>query len=470
MSSVGGTGGSGGSDSASRAESARAEAARAEASRQAEASRKAAEDAAKAEAAKQAAVRNQFNVDSFTPAAAAKAPVNLNPSPVSVQVAQAQTVDAARSAEAAQSAKAEQAKETQQADASKEADFAKEAKEADEADATEAANEAAAADVAQAAKDAEATEATQDAEAAQDAQATEAAEDAQATDEAQAAEQAQTPTVTQENIDAALAELPDVELNRNPAGTQPTAEVTAQNQQVQTALRELGMVAAAHVTGFYGSITEGAIKSFQHEQGLTVTGTYDAATRTAMANELAERRAAEAQGITAPAATLPDTYTAVTDQQLQDIMPDSTQALRDQYLDSLNTAMEEFNISTPERQAAFLSQVAAETGDLHYMSEITPNPAHGDYYGRGMLQLTHETNYRQAGTALGADLTTNPNQVATDADLAARTAGWYFDNRGLNRQADLGHIGAVTLGVNGGYNGIDRRLEAYDEALRVLGQ
>ncbi|WP_163992593.1 glycoside hydrolase family 19 protein [Pyxidicoccus caerfyrddinensis] len=452
MSSVGSSGGSGGADSASRAESARAESARADAARQAEASRKASEQAAQAQAAKNAAVRNQFAVDSFTPAAAAKAPVDLNPSPVSSTVAQAQTVDAAKTVDAAREAQATQeAKDTQEAEA---------AQDAEAADEVEVAQATEAADVAQAAQDAQATD---DAQATQDAQAT----DAQPAD---AAQQAQTPTVTEADIDAAKQELPDVDLTRNPAGTDPSAEVTAQNQQVQTALHELGLVASAHVTGFYGSITEGAIKSFQYEQGMTVTGNYDAATRDAIAGELAEKRAAEAQGITAPAVDLPDAYTAVTDQQLADIMPNATDALRAQYLDPLNNAMEEFNISTPERQAAFLSQIAAETADLQYMSEITPNPAHGDYYGRGMLQLTHESNYIEAGNALGTNLTQDPDQVATDADLAARTGAWYFNDRGLNQQADQGHIGAVTLGVNGGYNGVDRRLEAYDTARDVLGQ
>ncbi|MFP2907662.1 glycoside hydrolase family 19 protein [Pyxidicoccus sp. 3LFB2] len=326
----------------------------------------------------------------------------------------------------------------------------------------------------QATQDAQATQlaqATDQAQATQQAQVTDeaqATDQAQTTEEAQAAAEAQTPTVTEADLEAARAELPDVELSRNEAGTEPTAEVEAQNTQVQTALRELGMVASSHVTGFYGSITEGAIKSFQYEQGMEVTGNYDAATREAMAGELAERRAAEAQGITEPAAELPDEYTAITDEQLADIMPNATEANRERFLGPLNDAMEEFNITTPERQAAFLSQIAVETADLQYMSEIEPDADLGDYYGRGLMQLTHEDNYREAGTALGVDLVGNPNQVATDAELAARTAGWYFNDRGLNEQADGRHIGAVTLGVNGGYNGVDRRLEAYDTALDVL--
>jgi predicted chitinase len=274
------------------------------------------------------------------------------------------------------------------------------------------------------------------------------------------------PSVTQQQVDDAKKELPDATLSRSAA--QQTPEVVAQNKQVQAALNELGYVADKHVTGTFGSITEGAIKSFQYEKGMTVTGTYDAATREAMAQALAEKREAKAQGVSPPVATLPDKYTPVTDAQLAAIMPNSTAALREKYLEPLNKAMEEFNISTPERQAAFLAQISKETADLQYMSEIQPNPDHGNYFGRGMMQLTHQSNYEKAGQALGVDLTTDPSVVATDPELAARTAGWFFNDKGLNELADQGRIGRVTLRVNGGYNGIDDRLSAYDRALKEL--
>ena len=282
------------------------------------------------------------------------------------------------------------------------------------------------------------------------------------------------PAVTPEQVEAAKAELPEVTLSRPPidpnTGSQAVQapEVVAQNQQVQNALNELGYVADSHRTGYFGSITEGALKSFQYEHGLEVTGAYDAATRDAMAQALAEQREAQAQGISPPAVTPPETYTPITDEQLAAIMPHASAELRERYLEPLNTAMEEFGINTPERQAAFLAQVAVETADLQYMSEIARNPDHGDFYGRGLLQLTHESNYREAGEALGEDLLTDPNVVADDPELAARTAAWYFNDRGLNELADQGRIGRVTLLINGGYNGVDRRLEAYDAALDVM--
>lgn len=116
--------------------------------------------------------------------------------------------------------------------------------------------------------------------------------------------------------------------------------------------------------------------------------------------------------------------------------------------------------------------MSKETADLQFMSELGDaaklKEKYGDYQGRGMLQLTWESNYKAAGEALGEDLTTDPSVVATDPDLAARTAAWFFDNKGLNEVADQGKVGRVTLLINGGYNGIDDRLAAYDRAMKVL--
>jgi predicted chitinase len=277
-----------------------------------------------------------------------------------------------------------------------------------------------------------------------------------------------TPTVTPEDVEAARAELPDAGLSRPPPGVEQPQEVREQNTQLQEALNELGYVTGRHVTGTFAGITEGAIKSFQYERDLEVTGTFDSATRDAMAEALAEKRAAEAQGITPEDVELPEEYTPITGEQLAAIMPGATEEQRARYLEPLNAAMEEFGITTPERQAAFLAQISEETGDLQYMEEIKKNPDHGDYFGRGLMQLTHEDNYREAGEALGVDLAGNPDAVATDPELAARTAAWYFSDRGLNELADQERIGRITLLVNGGYTGIDGRLEAYGIAMEEL--
>ncbi|KAB8408222.1 hypothetical protein FH972_024834 [Carpinus fangiana] len=48
------------------------------------------------------------------------------------------------------------------------------------------------------------------------------------------------------------------------------------------------------------------------------------------------------------------------------------------------------------------------------------------YYGRGPIQLTYNYNYGQAGNAIGVDLISNPDLVATDATISFKTALWFW--------------------------------------------
>ncbi|MFP2962854.1 glycoside hydrolase family 19 protein, partial [Myxococcus sp. 1LA] len=168
-------------------------------------------------------------------------------------------------------------------------------------------------------------------------------------------------------------------------------------------------------------------------------------------------------------------------QQLRAVMPNLSQAKAEQYLPYLNQAMAEANITTPMRKAAFLAQLAHESGQLRYMEEIASGAAYegrqdlgntqpGDgvrYKGRGPIQLTGRANYRAAGRALGIDLEGNP-QRAKDPDVAFRIAGWYWSSRNLNTYADAGNFREVTRRINGGYNGMADREMYYRRALNVF--
>ncbi|NMO14032.1 LysM peptidoglycan-binding domain-containing protein [Pyxidicoccus fallax] len=171
----------------------------------------------------------------------------------------------------------------------------------------------------------------------------------------------------------------------------------------------------------------------------------------------------------------------VTVAQLRRVMPNLSQAKAEQYLPYLNQAMAEANITTPMRKAAFLAQLAHESGELRYMEEIASGAAYegrrdlgntqpGDgvrYKGRGPIQLTGRANYRSAGAALGIDLEGNPTR-AKDPDVAFRIAGWYWSSRNLNTYADAGNFREVTRRINGGYNGMADREAYYRRALDVF--
>lgn len=48
------------------------------------------------------------------------------------------------------------------------------------------------------------------------------------------------------------------------------------------------------------------------------------------------------------------------------------------------------------------------------------------YFGRGPMQLSWNYNYGQCGQALGIDLLSDPDQVATDPSIAFRAALWFW--------------------------------------------
>ena len=192
---------------------------------------------------------------------------------------------------------------------------------------------------------------------------------------------------------------------------------------------------------------------------------------------------------------------AVTLAQLQAIMP-LARARASTFLPALNSTMTEFGITTPARQASFLAQLAHESGQLLHMRELwgpTPsqfryerdfaaawppktrtdrnqlpfdlgNSQAGDgsrFRGRGPIQITGRANYAACGKALGLDLLTKPELLEQIVN-ACRSAGWFWQSRGLNALADAGDQVAVSKRINGGTNGLAERLEYFKVAQQVL--
>jgi len=180
------------------------------------------------------------------------------------------------------------------------------------------------------------------------------------------------------------------------------------------------------------------------------------------------------------------------------------------WLEPLTAAFIRFDINTPERQAAFIGQCAHESGNfktlqenlnysakgLHatwpsrFASEADAQPFHrnpekiankvysgrmgnteiGDgwkFRGRGLIQLTGKDNYRLASDALGVDFVANPDLVLTQA-YAALTAAWYWNKRGLNKEADAKDFTGMTKKINGGVIGLADRVAHINTALNVL--
>ncbi len=175
---------------------------------------------------------------------------------------------------------------------------------------------------------------------------------------------------------------------------------------------------------------------------------------------------------------------------LSALFPSLSAPRSNSYLPPLLAAMQEFEINTPRRVAAFLSQLAVESGEFKWFQEIwgpTPeqlryepphrkaqelgNTQQGDgfrYRGRGPIQLTGRANYRTYGRLLGLPLEQSPELAATPA-VGFRIAGLYWKQKGLNALADQGNVREITRRINGAYRHLDRRVSYYQRALSLFG-
>ena len=77
----------------------------------------------------------------------------------------------------------------------------------------------------------------------------------------------------------------------------------------------------------------------------------------------------------------------LTAEQLRAIMRALSKERAALFLEPLNKAMKEFEVNNPKRRAAFLAQVAHESGQLKYMEEIASGAA---YEGRKDLGNTNQ--------------------------------------------------------------------------------
>lgn len=180
----------------------------------------------------------------------------------------------------------------------------------------------------------------------------------------------------------------------------------------------------------------------------------------------------------------------LTDDSLKQIMPTLPDAKRAAFLPPLLRALSEFAVNTPKREAAFLAQIAHESGEFKWMEELWgPTPAQKNYEppsnsatqlgntqpgdgkrfkGRGPIQITGRYNYQKYGNLLGIDLVNNPEKAATP-EVGFRTAGLFWQKNGLNELADSEMFQAITKRINGGLNGLPDRLKYYARAKEVLG-
>lgn len=172
-------------------------------------------------------------------------------------------------------------------------------------------------------------------------------------------------------------------------------------------------------------------------------------------------------------------------EELRKLMPYSTGRV-DLFAGPLNEAMQEFGITTARREAAFLAQVAHESGELRYVLEIddgrhfaqyegrsdlgNTHPGDGARFpGRGLLQATGRGVYTRLAAALSMDCVEFPS-VLEGLVGASRSAAWIWSiDKSLNGLADLDRFETITKLINGGFNGLAARTNYWCRARALFG-
>ena len=174
---------------------------------------------------------------------------------------------------------------------------------------------------------------------------------------------------------------------------------------------------------------------------------------------------------------------------LTQIMRHASHARLEQCLPALNAAMQSFDISTLRRAAAFVAQLAHESGEFQFMEELwgptaaqqryepasdlarklgNTEPGDGQRFkGRGPIQITGRANYQRYGGLVGKDLIAAP-QLAATPEVGFTTAAVFWQKNGLNELADARNFTAITQRINGGRNGAADRERFYTLAQAVL--
>lgn len=172
-----------------------------------------------------------------------------------------------------------------------------------------------------------------------------------------------------------------------------------------------------------------------------------------------------------------------TKEKLGLVMPRAMPKRIDLYYDPLVQGMTRYGIDSPKQIAHFIAQLAHESGSLLYAEELADGSAYngrtdlgniesGDgqrFKGRGLIQLTGRANYRAYSEFTGVDYVSDPTRLALDPFACVDVACWFWQSRKIGPLAEADDARAVTKRINGGYNGLDDRLEHLARAKALLG-
>ena len=199
---------------------------------------------------------------------------------------------------------------------------------------------------------------------------------------------------------------------------------------------------------------------------------------------------------------------------LQEMCKKTPIAVLQKYVVSLDETAEYYDMYVnKKRAAAFVAQVAHESGGFNFVKEKlnysakglrttfgkyfttdeianqyakkpamianrvyanrmgNGDEASGDGYkfcGRGLIQLTGKQNYTKFAQDLAMTVDDTVAYLETP-EGAVSSAGWFWDNNNLNSFCDKDDFIGLTKRINGGIIGLEDRLHHYQLALKLMG-
>lgn len=228
--------------------------------------------------------------------------------------------------------------------------------------------------------------------------------------------------------------------------------------------------------------------------------------------ELKKTKATAGAGVTVTDAVAKSAIDLVTVAVLRAACPERTGAQLAPWVDPIKAACRKFEINTIRRIAAFIAQMAHESGlipgreeNLNYSAkrlvEVWPkrfptlaaaqpyanNPqalankvyanrmgnggeASGDGWanrGAGPGQLTGADNWRGFATAMGMSLA-EAHAYGRTIEGGVMSFAWFWEENDINRLADTPGVSDESKAINGGEHGLEDRKRRFDAAVQAL--
>jgi len=253
-------------------------------------------------------------------------------------------------------------------------------------------------------------------------------------------------------------------------------DVKALQQALQTAGFNPGSI-----DGSFGAGTEAAVLAFQRSKGIAADGVVGPNTATALG----------LAAIPSIPSAIPDVSVHVVSQMFPltpigniaanlppvlDSLVAAKLADKGMVLVALGTIRAETESFEPisEGRSRFNTSPSGSPFDLYDNRQDLGNtgaPDGANFRGRGFVQLTGRANYTRYANEIGQDLVTHP-ELANDPQVAATILARFLSDREDRIREALAanpkDLATARRLVNGGSNGLDRFIDAFDRGMHLI--